>query len=465
MPMNDELFDEKIRQKLKSEINCIPEDINNKINDAVNRIEKRKFNIKKIASICSIFIIGTLVLGMSMPTYASNIPIIGNIFKIFYYKGYENYDKYASDLNITKESSGLKITVNKVVYDGLELSIFYTVESEKKMENTPKFDEAELKINGKGTTFSGSGGGKYIDDKRTFVGARQYSIGGKNITPKELQEKNEYGGYIEVPDKFILSININKIEYTRENYVKGNWNFDIPVSNEKVNGKVNEKNCDIDLSHIVNGYHINKIITTPINTAIQGTSKDDNGDGLCFSVFDDKGRYIRDNGGNASGDVDKDGNNIMYFNNEFKEIYDDTESLTFIPYKYTRSGDIKPDITAKLNLQGETTLYSNDGEEYAVITKIITENGKTKIYYKSKYGVNLEPIEIINNKNGEKILSIDEDYDVLKQNKVTNYISDGDEYVFNCDKEITEGDYSIKVIDNSKLLEVYNNDKFTIKVR
>lgn len=465
MPINDELLDDKIREKLRSEINCIPKDINNKIDDAVNKIEKRRFSVKKVSGICLIFIIGTLLLGMAMPTYASNIPIIGSIFKMFNYKTYENYDKYSSDLNITKESSGLKITINKVVYDGLEISIFYTIESQEKMEHKPNFDEAEIKINGKATTFSGGGGGKFIDDKKTYVGLAQYSIGDKNIKPKEVQEKSEYGGYIEIPDKFILRIDINKIEYTRDYYIKGKWGFDIPVSNEKVNGKVSEKECNIDLSNIVNGYQIKKIITTPINTAIQGTAKDDNADEINFSVFDDKGRYIHNNGGGSSGDVDEDGNFILYFNNEFKEIYDDTESLTFIPYKYTRSGNSKDEITRKLNLQGETKLYSADGEEYAVITKIETENGKTKMYYKSKYGINLEPIEVINNKNGEKVLSINDYYDGAEQNENTTYISNSDEYVLTCDKVITEGDYLIKVIDNSKLLEAYNDNKFTIQVK
>lgn len=76
--------------------------------------------MKNICSICAICIVRPMLFGMTMPTYASNIPIIGSIFEMFNYKTFENYDKYALDLNITKESNGLKITINKVVYDEIQ---------------------------------------------------------------------------------------------------------------------------------------------------------------------------------------------------------------------------------------------------------------------------------------------------------------------------------------------------------
>lgn len=67
--------------------------------------------------------------GIIILIYVSNIFIIGSIFKMFNDKVYENYDKYILDLNIIKESNGLKMIINKVVYDGFELLLFYIVES------------------------------------------------------------------------------------------------------------------------------------------------------------------------------------------------------------------------------------------------------------------------------------------------------------------------------------------------
>lgn len=45
------------------------------------------------------------------------------------------------------------------------------------------------------------------------------------------------------------------------------------------------------------------------------------------------------------------------------------------------------------------------------------------------------------------------------------YRSSSDEYVVTCDKAITEGDYSVKMIDKSKSINAYNDDKFTINIK
>jgi hypothetical protein len=465
--INDDLFDDKIRKRLKDEINYVPNDINQKIDSTLNKINKKRFTIKKACCILVSCIGVTLLLGMAMPTYASNIPIIGNIFKMFTNKTYENYDEYASDLNITKESSGLKMTIDKVVYDEVQLSIFYTIESEKEIQDTPRFPGAKLRINGKETTFSAGGTGKLMNDNKTFAGSIEYNVSKHNSMPKEFQNEHFLGGYVEIPDKFVLNLDIDEIGL--DNPIKGTWNFNIPVSSEKVNGKVNEKECDIDLSNLVSGYHINKIITTPLNTVIQGTRMDDeeNADRLSFAVFDNKGRYITNKSEEAVGDKDKDGNYIMYFSNGFKEIYDDTDYLTFIPWKYKNNDSHETDnnIAEKLNLKGETKLYSSDGKEYITITKVHTEDGKTKIYYKSRYGVNAAPIEIVDNKTGENIISFSDDYNFEEQKEATTYNADTDEYTITCNKEIKDGDYSVKTIDKSKSIEVYGDEKFTIKIK
>lgn len=488
--INNDLFDDDVRRKLKSEISYVPDQINKKIDNALNEIDKRRISIRKVFSIGIASCIGvTLLFGMTMPSYISNMPIIGSIFKMFNNKAYENYDKYASDLNMTKESNGLKMTVNKVVYDEVQLSIFYTIESEEEIKDMPRFPGAELKINGEQTTFSAGGTGKFMNDNKTFVGSIEYDVAEHNLLPKEFENKHLKGGYIDIPDEFELTLNINEIGLS--NPIKGNWDFNIPVSSEKVNGQVYEKECDIDLSNIVNGYHINTIITTPLNTVIQGTRTDEEDNDpnmLSFVVFDDKGRYIKNKSEGATGDKDENGNYIMYFTDTFKEVYEDTDSLTFIPYIYklnygnkdkgnvnegedngdedenNKAGD-KNDITEKLNLKGETKLYSSDGREYLTITKIDTENGKTKIHYKSTYGISVESIEIIDNKSGENMLSFDNAYGGEDEKEATTYNKDSDEYVIDCDKEIAEGDYYVKTEDKSKSIEVYNDNKFIIKIK
>lgn len=45
--LNDALFDDKIRKKLKDEINYVPNDINKKIDSTLSKINKKRFTIKK----------------------------------------------------------------------------------------------------------------------------------------------------------------------------------------------------------------------------------------------------------------------------------------------------------------------------------------------------------------------------------------------------------------------------------
>lgn len=288
MQVNDDLFDDQIRKKLKGEISFVPEDINKKIDETVENAKKRRFNVKKIAGICSIFVICTLLLGIAMPTYASNIPFIGSMLEKLNCKNYENY---GSDLNITKESNGLKVTINKVVYDGLEIAIFYTVKSEKPMEVEPNFAGAKLKLNENELRFPGGGeSGEFLDNKKTYAGVLKYTVGLSKIIWKNTPEKVKNNEDIEIPNEFVLSLDI-------DNVGGGKWTFDIPVAVEKISDKVKERECNIDLK---NGYNINKIITTPINTELEGILKDGKTDTefLKFYVFDDKGRHIMSRYGN-----------------------------------------------------------------------------------------------------------------------------------------------------------------------
>ena len=137
MKINDELFDKKVKEKLKLENNVVPDYANNAFENGiikgVNNKRKRSKNIVAMASAC---IAVTIILGVTLPTYAGDLPILRNIVDYFTDSRYKNYDKYASDLNISKESNGVTITINKVIYDGLDLAVFYTVQRlmEKKFD-------------------------------------------------------------------------------------------------------------------------------------------------------------------------------------------------------------------------------------------------------------------------------------------------------------------------------------------
>ena len=111
----DGIFDKKIKGILKQEINNVPDNINYVFDTAINKCVKHKrFKLKQAAGICAACLMITVILGITASTYASNIPVLKNIFKTFKLNRYENYDMYASDIDVTKESNGIKMTINKV---------------------------------------------------------------------------------------------------------------------------------------------------------------------------------------------------------------------------------------------------------------------------------------------------------------------------------------------------------------
>lgn len=476
MKDKDSIFDEKLKKELFNKVNSVPSDINEVFDTALDKaIKSKKYkNRKLITSISAASLACFILIGVTMPTYASKLPIIGSIFEAFNSLRYKNYDEYASDINIAKESNGVKITVSKVIYDEINLDIFYTIESTEPMNDIPYFLDNVIKINGKKTSFSSGSSGKILDDNKTYMGTISYSVNQKSYIPKELQEENLYGGYVEIPDEFILSLQISKVgDFKDENIINGNWDFEIPISNSKLKAEVIEKDINISLDNINPQTAIKKIITTPINTSIQGVSRYDYGNNIDFMVFDDKGRYLEGKSSDGFGVGDTDATYQYYFSNNFKEVYSDTSSLTFIPYEIIRynidennsktpneNAPIK--LETPINLQGETSLKTSNGDDYATITKIESLYGITKVYYKSDYVLMAAPREIHNLTTGEIIKNSD-DFDYM-QLENTRYIHETGEVVVEFKTELLDDYYSISYYDHSLSEQVHLNEIFNIDI-
>lgn len=366
MKNNDDLFDKDIRNRLKMENMKVPEEINKKIDDTINNLRKRKRNYKKASGICEACIAGTIIFGVTMPTYAQNIPILGKIFERFDSRIYENYDKYASDLNITKESNGYRVTINKIVYDTLDLEVFYTIQSDKPLEDGLDLLDIKLGINNNFISPGFGGRGEKVDDF-TYVGVKDYSIANEEFAKGELK-KNILGEDIKIPNNFDLNINISSLGNIKEDVkIEGDWNFNIPISDELVRENIKEQNLNINLGDELKGVELNKLIQTPINTVLQVTETRDLHDysTLSFVIFDDKGRYLYSKSGTGIGDASKNENSKLFTSYNFKEVYDDSKSLTIIPYiqkeDMNKKGDSNEvtflkEFKEKLNLNGETEI-------------------------------------------------------------------------------------------------------------
>lgn len=469
-------FDKEVKDILKEEVNFIPDNINKAFDKALVKVKdtKKNKNYKKIAGIAAIFLSAGL-LGVSITPYAKNIPILKNIYDTFNRKTYENYDKYASDINITKESKGIRVTIDKVIYDGFDLEIFYTVESDEPLKTTPYFIDCKMKINGEKVSFGNGAGGDFLEDNKVYVGYINYGINSKRLLSENLQNGDKA---LVIPDEFLLSLEIDKISVNNKGKaIKGNWDFDIPVSNEKLKGEVNEIDVNFDLGHILDGLTINKVITTPINTIIQGKDNYTGKNLLNFTIFDNKGRVLSAKSSEGSGSATEDGSFLNYFSKNFKEIYDDTESISIIPSvwifqdiknttdsnsnKETATTELVPKdtklITIPLNLEGETKLKTTDGKDYGTITKVEIKDDKTYIHFKPTIG-NYDIFEKIVDDNNDINISYPVDNYYGNEETTTRYKKETGEFIIEFTKPLNDGSYSISYYDNSGS-EVYFFDK------
>lgn len=174
-------------------------------------LKKNKAWKKKglIAAILCCAIIGSVgIVGITNPAYAAQIPIIGDIFRLLDNGRTGVYDKYkenANEINVTKESNGVAITIKDAIYDGKTLSYTYEMRGDRDLGKHAFIFEYE----------GGQIGSSHIEKvgENTYIG--QYNI--KNI---------EQG-----KDQINCKLNIRKIDVqgakSGDFYLEGKWDFNI----------------------------------------------------------------------------------------------------------------------------------------------------------------------------------------------------------------------------------------------
>ncbi|MGQ0440723.1 DUF4179 domain-containing protein, partial [Bacillus sp. B-TM1] len=97
-------------------------------------------------------------------------PIVGDIFR-FLDNGrtgvYENYKEFSTELNMMRESNGVKVTLNDAIFNGRTVTITYSIESDKDLGENPNVLEF-LQIAGFNST-TGISKITKVDDKK-YVG-------------------------------------------------------------------------------------------------------------------------------------------------------------------------------------------------------------------------------------------------------------------------------------------------------
>lgn len=345
---NNEFFNIEVSEGLDSAIDIGIERASVEIKLRKNR--KRKRLIAGIATV----LVGLFTFSIANPAIAAKLPLVGGVFesieKKIYFPG--NYSKYATDVNETVESNGVKVTLSEILCDGEELYVTYKVESKKPFQYT-SWDGKPLDVNQlitrevynkvsfsdkelDNTGFAGLEG-EFTDDN-TFIGMERYYLNSLNT---------------EIPDTFDFLVKLKSVgtgalkEGEEDQSFNGTWAFKVPV---KVDKSIS-KNIDIDIKED-SGFLLNSITITPFQMKIVNTNPDKNFYGV---------RVINDNNTEINCDSSKvsdDNKQTSYFGAVPKE----SKNLRIIIYR----NNMKLNKIIKGTEGDYDSSYESNGEEILV---------------------------------------------------------------------------------------------------
>lgn len=355
--MDNKYFDDILRSKAEEEKIMLSASLNNKIITTINNLPERRGN-KRIwkkyglisAVLAFVFIIG---IGFASPALAQDIPIISNVFEYLNSKNIvgDEYVKYSENVNQSKTDNGITLSIEDVVYDGVNLSIGYVVKSEKKTQDP--FVNFDIKIDGMRRGISGRGSA-YNNDEKSFAVVNNIMLDAEKI-----------------PNNFDVDLKVDEIDK-----VKGNWNFKIKVSTDKTKNKIIKVSPNKDLSSLEKDSVLKKITVTPLTTTLEvegKTSIAESSVGWNFMIFDDKDKQISNVGISGSGY-----NNYSDEIYEYKGLQTKSDYITIVPYlmKSTFQKFMKVDLSDKFPL-----VISNKDQGGLIINKIEFLKDKTLIHF------------------------------------------------------------------------------------
>ena len=293
----------------------LPENLDNIIDDAINKADKDKKKNKKSKGIkkglgtiaAGIAIVATV--GIGTTTLAYGVPALGNAFEkiqnFLQFNG--DYSKYATEVGKTVYDNNLKVTMSEILCDGQNLYVTYTLESKEPFKylgedkistinskeykdavsgnnrmlwNDQILDElttAKVSFTDEELDNTGVAGleGTYLN-ANTFIGVEQYDLSSLKA---------------EIPDEFEFTVNYKRFvgmggkpEYSK---IDGNWSFKVPVKVDKSLVKKIEVN-DIGKD----GVGVKEISVTPFEIRVlTGYYNEDND--YWIRIYDEEGNLLQ----------------------------------------------------------------------------------------------------------------------------------------------------------------------------
>ena len=237
-------FDRKLFEMARESKVKEPNALKAKVDYTCKKLKKNKFNFRHLGSIAAILIFCILSVGIYFPTYAMNIPILGDVVEILSNKfNLSGYEINAQNLNYQVSNEDYTLTIESAYYNGLETTFFFKIKGNAKLNKSEQyFFEANFKYNEDISYEGGLEKGEFIDDY-TFAGMMTFYI-------------NPYSGN-KLPEKFNIKFSIPNIiadsEILAVNSDTLNLSFDITdlnVKETKINKEIQANENSILISSI-----------------------------------------------------------------------------------------------------------------------------------------------------------------------------------------------------------------------
>jgi hypothetical protein len=365
----------------------------------MSSLKKRSNHKKKICVAAAVFlaIISTTSIIVENPTWAENIPIIGDLVQKSLVDVNKQYADYINTVGQTKSHEGIDVTFENAVADNNMFTYSFVVKNNNNPIGDPEL-LADLtmfiKINDKDINMSGTSQCEVVD-KNTIKYLRTVNLDGKDL-PKYLNVK------IDIPEAF------NK---------KGNWGVEFSMNTkdikkdtfvEKLNNKFNIDNIDFGLD---------EISISPLSTNIKyyANSTEDNLN-MMFLVLDQDNNEIKFANGESRGQNCTNGEagkirfSMNYINNG------NVSSLKLIPRYRNKDYTPKKIESKKINLDNFAPFEVKLTDNMSInINNLTVDNGYLIVKYNYKYlGKNMEESAGVKDldikANGTSLAETDDDF-------------------------------------------------------
>ncbi|MFF3024263.1 DUF4179 domain-containing protein [Gottfriedia sp. NPDC057948] len=339
---------------------------------------KRKFRIWSIVA-AAVFLFGILASIRVSPTFAdylTNIPGMEKIVKLIrddkgLISAVEN--KYAQEINISQEKSGIKVTIDSVIADEQGILIFYTIDAKETQHNFTLKEVSLKPSNGEELPEHTSSFDLPVEDElNTYTSKIEYLF-------QETNEQKDFNLDLkikskEVSEQFSIPFSLKKLEKTKQIY---ELNKTVMIDGQKIT--------------------IKKVTVYPLRVAVQVKMDPNNTkkilDFTDFELLDQNGEVWSKITNGTTANILSDNERIIYLQSNYfkdpKELYfvinklqaidKEDEYLVIDTEKQKILKQPRGNYLSDLKKEGDTiffTLNTKKEFNYDMIGSITDANGK-----------------------------------------------------------------------------------------